>query len=182
MKVGYQATTLDEIARAAGFTKGAVYWHFPNKRALFLATVAESVEANLGTLQALLASTTEAPEKLKEKFGEWIDGIDERESLPTFGAELEIESRGDPEVRAIHQRMIVEHEEKLAVFVERYFNAVGETPTMPPVELSRTLITIFKGFALSRQNRPIDPPSSAMVTRYLLGLPVIPKDKTDGKA
>lgn len=182
LKVGYQATTLDEIARAAGFTKGAVYWHFPNKRALFLATVAESVEANLGTLEALLVSAPKAPDKLKEKFGEWIDGIDERESLPTFGAELEIESRRDPEVRAIHQRMIVEHEEKLAAFVERYFSAVGETPTMAPIELSRTLITVFKGFALSRQNRPVDPPSSALVARHLLGLPMTPKGRMDGQA
>ena len=47
LKIGYQATTLDDVAAAAGFTKGAVYWHFPNKRALFLALVAESVELNL---------------------------------------------------------------------------------------------------------------------------------------
>jgi AcrR family transcriptional regulator len=32
---GYRGATLDSIAARAGFTKGAVYWHFPNKQALF---------------------------------------------------------------------------------------------------------------------------------------------------
>lgn len=182
MKNGYQATTLDEIASAAGFTKGAVYWHFPNKRALFLALVAESVESNLAALEGLVASATADPARLKTMIGEWIDGMDERDSLPAFGADLEIESRRDPEVRAIHQRMIVEHEEKLAAFLHRYFEAIRETPPMSPMELSRALVTIYKGFALSRQNRPIDPPNSAMVVRHLLGLPVIPNDRPDGQA
>lgn len=34
---GYAATTLDQVARAAGVTRGAVYWHFANKAALYQA-------------------------------------------------------------------------------------------------------------------------------------------------
>lgn len=144
--------------------------------------VAESVQANLATLEGLVASATADPEELKARLGEWIDGIDERESLPAFGAELEIESRRDPEVRAIHQRMIIEHEQKLAAFLKRYFAAIGEKPAMPPFELARALVTIYKGFALARQNRAVDPPNSAIVVRHLLRLPAIPNDKMDGQA
>jgi TetR/AcrR family transcriptional regulator, acrAB operon repressor len=32
---GYSATTLDAVARAAGVTRGAVYWHFASKAALY---------------------------------------------------------------------------------------------------------------------------------------------------
>lgn len=32
---GYSATTLDGVAHAAGVTRGAVYWHFANKAALY---------------------------------------------------------------------------------------------------------------------------------------------------
>ncbi len=178
--MGYQSATLDQVAAAAGFTKGAVYWHFPNKRALFLALVAESVESNIGTLEAFLAAAEADLSSLKQKLGEWIDGIDERESLPAFGAELEIESRRDAEIREIHQRMIVQHEQQLGGFLQRYFEAVGETPALPPMELAKALITAFKGFALARQNRLADPPTSAMMVRHLLGLPVVPNDKGHG--
>lgn len=34
---GVSRSTLEEIARAAGVTRGAVYWHFKNKRDLFFA-------------------------------------------------------------------------------------------------------------------------------------------------
>lgn len=32
---GFSSTSVDEIARTAGITKGAIYWHFANKDALF---------------------------------------------------------------------------------------------------------------------------------------------------
>lgn len=38
---GYHGATLDNIATEARVSKGAVYWHFENKRALFLAVVQE---------------------------------------------------------------------------------------------------------------------------------------------
>jgi AcrR family transcriptional regulator len=36
-RLGYAASTIDRIAAEAGLTKGAVYWHFENKKELFLA-------------------------------------------------------------------------------------------------------------------------------------------------
>ena len=32
VRLGYQGATLDGIAAEAGFTKGAVYWHFRTRR------------------------------------------------------------------------------------------------------------------------------------------------------
>ncbi|HTI05821.1 MAG TPA: helix-turn-helix domain-containing protein, partial [Gemmatimonadales bacterium] len=34
---GFELATLDEVALAAGFTKGAIYRHFPSKGAFLLA-------------------------------------------------------------------------------------------------------------------------------------------------
>lgn len=171
LKTGYQGTKLDDVAAAAGFTKGALYWHFPNKQALFLALISDAIGKNLGVLDSFLAMGEQDPGELKRKLGEWIDGIDERETLPTFGVELEIESRVDPSFRAIHQQLVAGHEAALANFLSRYFSLIGETPRMPPAEMAPILITIFKGFALCRQNRPDAPVNSAPAIRILLGLP-----------
>ena len=35
LKKGVSRTSLEEIARAAGMTRGAIYWHFRNKSDLF---------------------------------------------------------------------------------------------------------------------------------------------------
>ena len=36
-EAGYHETRVDEIARRAGLSKGAIYWYFNGKRELFLA-------------------------------------------------------------------------------------------------------------------------------------------------
>lgn len=45
---GYSHTTLEEIARCAGVTRGAVYWHFKDKADLFLG-LKEDVERSTET-------------------------------------------------------------------------------------------------------------------------------------
>ena len=42
LRQGVAATTLEQIAREAGLTRGAVYWHFENKISLFNAMVVRS--------------------------------------------------------------------------------------------------------------------------------------------
>ena len=44
---GFHAATLDEIAAAAGFTKGAIYSNFGSKEELFLALVDQRQQAML---------------------------------------------------------------------------------------------------------------------------------------
>jgi AcrR family transcriptional regulator len=58
---GFSATTIDEIATAAGVAKGAVYHHFPNKTAIFEA-VLEQTSTELAAALASAART--APDVL----------------------------------------------------------------------------------------------------------------------
>ena len=170
LATGYRGATLDSIAARAGFTKGAVYWHFPNKPALFLALVADSIAATASVLEGLLSDHGEDPAAIRAAVAAFADGIDERETLPIFGVELEVESRTNPAFRSLHQDLIDKHEAALALFLGRYFEAVGEEPPMPLGELATTLTSLLKGFALTRQNRPGMPVSSAKAMRILLGL------------
>src|SRR4051794_35658920 len=56
-KRGYAATSLDEVAKRARVTKGALYHHFSGKQALFEAAF-DAVE---GTVKARLAEIVTAP-------------------------------------------------------------------------------------------------------------------------
>jgi len=50
---GYAGTSIDEVVRRAGVTKGALYHHFRDKTALFEAVVAKQVRSMGKTAQAL---------------------------------------------------------------------------------------------------------------------------------
>lgn len=54
---GYSQTTMDEIAAKAGVSKGALYWHFKDKKTLFLAVCEERASA----LEKAMRSALEEP-------------------------------------------------------------------------------------------------------------------------
>ncbi len=56
---GYHAAALDDIAEAAGFTRGAIYSQFAGKEGLFLATVSRHAERRLAAFDAVLHAGTQ---------------------------------------------------------------------------------------------------------------------------
>ena len=46
-KKGYHATTMDDITRESGLTKGGIYWHFKSKWDIFLAMIREHKKVHL---------------------------------------------------------------------------------------------------------------------------------------
>src|SRR4051812_13864279 len=55
---GYRAASLEDIAAAAGVTKGAVYWNFQGKQDLFFALIDERVDQRA---RELMGVTEQAP-------------------------------------------------------------------------------------------------------------------------
>src|SRR2546428_10561294 len=64
-RLGYQGTTIDRIARDAGVTKGAVYYHFRDKEELLFEAVKDPID---GFEQHVLekVKATPAPEALTQ--------------------------------------------------------------------------------------------------------------------
>ncbi len=53
---GYRDAGVDEIAAEAGYSKGAIYWHFADKEELLSALLEERIDAPTRDRVALLAS------------------------------------------------------------------------------------------------------------------------------
>jgi AcrR family transcriptional regulator len=72
---GFAATSVDDLARAARVTTGALYHHFPTKTALF-ETVFEAVHAELMTASAGAArGTTDELDALARGFDAFLDAV-----------------------------------------------------------------------------------------------------------
>lgn len=69
---GYAITSLDRIAEAAGYSKGAVYSNFPGKEAIFLAVLEAETGENLRDLLARLEKASDLPE-IVDILAEWAD-------------------------------------------------------------------------------------------------------------
>src|SRR4051812_50109383 len=58
---GFAAASLDQVAAAAGFTKGAVYSNFRSKDDLFLALMEDEGARRIDTVEAALRATGDLP-------------------------------------------------------------------------------------------------------------------------
>src|SRR5437763_5412142 len=97
---GYREAGVDEIAAEAGYSKGALYWHFSGKDELFLALLEERIDAPMREMVALLASAP--PERdmsleASREFARQLDG--DREALLLEREYWSLAIR-DPQLRA----------------------------------------------------------------------------------
>lgn len=74
---GYTKTTMDEIVKRCGLSKGTLYWYFQNKQELFIATIELAFQDFDEQLTALVHQDTSSAERLRFFFvqaGEFIRG------------------------------------------------------------------------------------------------------------
>jgi len=107
-RYGYQATSIDRIAKAAGVTKGALYYHFKDKEELLF----EAVKKRLGQFERRvagdLALVTDAATALREAARVCLDHAtksNHRRLMVTLMVEaLDTNPRLAAEFRAMMQR------------------------------------------------------------------------------
>src|SRR5947208_7686092 len=79
---GYRDAGVDEIAAEAGYSKGALYWHFSGKQELLLALLEERIDAPVRDMVALLASARPERDMSVEATREFAREVgEEREAL-----------------------------------------------------------------------------------------------------
>jgi AcrR family transcriptional regulator len=72
---GYQSTTMDEIAKEAGFTKPILYQYFESKSTLYQEIVATTGSALIENLMAAVASRDLPREKIEVAFQVYFDMV-----------------------------------------------------------------------------------------------------------
>jgi AcrR family transcriptional regulator len=72
---GFAATSLDEVAKRARVTKGAIYHHFASKRDLFIAVLERQEAKSAGTVLSAGASAPDAWSALVAAFDAFIESI-----------------------------------------------------------------------------------------------------------
>ncbi len=106
---GYDGATMDEIAKVARLTKPMIYYHFKNKKDLYLYLVESHVERFYNRLQDILT----APRTHLEILSMLIDYYEE-----TF--------RTNPEMLQLFQRETVGIGRFLEYLTERYFSKMQQ--------------------------------------------------------
>ena len=81
---GYHPTRMDEIAHAAGLSKGGVYFHFESKREVFETLVEEEYSRSMGFLEGVAGSEAPIAEKLQRLATHYLEYFGQAPEAPRF--------------------------------------------------------------------------------------------------
>ncbi|HKP20151.1 MAG TPA: TetR/AcrR family transcriptional regulator [Thermoleophilaceae bacterium] len=149
---GFHATSIDAVADAAGYTKGAVYSNFASKEDLFLAVYSRRVDRRVEEMNATLASAPtffEGMEKL-------VSGLEQRTDDGWLAVFFEFWAHvlRHPELRdrfAEHHRRGME---PVAATMERVAEERGEQLREDPTKLATARLAMATGLQLERLTQP----------------------------
>jgi AcrR family transcriptional regulator len=164
---GYPDATVDEIAAAAGYSKGAVYWHFEGKDDLFLSLLEERVDRPMKEAMDLLASAPPdrdmAPEATRF-FGDLFGGA--REVLILDHEYWSLAVR-DPKLRARYAKRQRAMRDTFARALEARAEHLG-TPQAAgnAEEIATLLLSIARGLGREKLISPGDVPDHMLGEAY----------------
>ena len=143
---GFLATRVDDIAKRAKLSKGALYFYFASKRELFLALVAEEHENTYSFLHKAEVDGRQAVVKLLDLGQQYLDYFAGLKSPPRFFLMMTEMAVRDDEIReevvAVHQRFTDAATRILAQGMEE-----GSIRRGDPSAMAQMLKAIIDGFA-----------------------------------
>lgn len=152
---GFYAATLDEVAAAAGFTKGAVYSNFKNKEDLFLALLEDAYAREMSALRATIESSDIPPEARIGDFVSLIGG--ELDRVPNMGAlylEFHLYALRNPAARARMNELEQEDIRAIAEILEVEREQRGIEVEEPAERTARIIVALFRGISMMRTANP----------------------------
>ncbi len=152
---GFHAATLDEVAAAAGFTKGAVYSNFKNKEDLFLALLEDAYAREMTALKDAMVGSDIPPEARLGDFVALIRG--ELQRVPNMGAlnlEFQLYALRNPAARARMNELEQEDIDAIAEIITAERQQRGIQDDEPAERTARIIVALFRGIAMMRTADP----------------------------
>jgi AcrR family transcriptional regulator len=153
---GFHAATLDEVAAAAGFTKGAVYSNFKNKEDLFMALLEEAWAREMTALHEALQDSDVPPEERLSDFAQLVRGEIEQmpENWDTLYLEFALYALRNSSARTRLAQLDAENIRAVAEIIEAGRERLGIEPPEPADHVARIIVALFRGIGLMRSLDP----------------------------
>ena len=152
---GYREAGVDEIAAEAGYSKGALYWHFAGKDELLSTLLDERIDAPMREAVGLLATAPPEQDMALEatrQFGQQLR--DARDALLLEREYWSLAIR-DGRLRARYAKRQTELREGMAAALEARARHLG-TPelTLPAEDVARIVMSVIGGLAADELVEP----------------------------
>jgi len=144
---GFDGASLDEIADAAGYTRGAIYRHFANKEDLFFA-VSEAINTEVLDAFAEELDSESGPsiDDNRQAAATWMKALAGNNEIWALNLEFSLYEFRNP---AVQERSAFQRRKNLATvisFMEHYWAEQGIRPKIPIKSITAILLNASDGF------------------------------------
>ena len=155
---GFLAATLDDIASAAGYTKGAIYKHFSTKEDLFLAVSERYWRRYFDNFTEVLADATQVgAHELDEIAERWRQlSRDRGADHAALGHEFTLYLLRNPDARERVAAKRLEAVQALAKFISTGIDRLGGSLLIPPLTFAQVLVATSDSIVLGSQLDSVD--------------------------
>lgn len=155
---GFTPATLDDIARTAGYTKGAIYKHFATKEDLFLAVSDRYWRRYFDNFAEVMASASRVgAHELDEIAERWRAlSLDRGAEQAALGLEFTLYLLRNPEARDRVAQKRAEVVDQLATFIVEGMDRLGASLLIPPLTFAQALVATSDSVVLGSQLDDVD--------------------------
>ena len=159
MRGGFSGTTIDDVARLMGCTKGMIYYHFKNKSELFFAVHRQTITMDLNEARAIIHNGANARARLRAMAYSRINAIIDNlpfQRVTLLGLEMRILGSTTPDDREMLDDLVKMYDEYENMFVEVISDGIEEGEFAPgdPRLLTKPLLGAINWMIMWYRPRP----------------------------
>ena len=161
---GLQRATVDEVAREAGYTKGAFYANFKSKEDLFLTMLDERFAERLDEIERVLDSGAPVEDQARQAGRDFSEYLAADPTWSRLFFEFAVQAMRDEEFR---RELVTRHRRiraRIAQGFEAHADTVGGELPIPAEHVALMSHAMADGFALARILEPEDVPDDMFET------------------
>ncbi|MBB5465893.1 AcrR family transcriptional regulator [Paraburkholderia sp. Clong3] len=159
MKKGFVAASVEDIAAAAGYTRGAFYSNFRSKTELFLELLRRDHEAMQAGLHAIFESAA-SREEMEARVLRYYSSLHRENKRFLLWVEAKLLAVRDGRFRLRFNAFMHEKIEQLSAYVREFSERVGTPMSMAPEQLAIGLMGLCDGvqffYTVDPQNVPAE--------------------------
>ena len=177
---GVARTSLNDIAQAAGVTRGALYWHFKDKAALFNAMMERVTLPLDAEMEGLTDGRGDPLQALRESLLQGLGRIVHDEQTRRVLQIAMQKSEQGPEMALAVERHIAAQQHNLELMqaaIDAAAAARGHTLAQPSIELARGLQAMMQGLVYNWLLSPafdLQTTAGYAIDSYLQGMGLAP--------
>ena len=152
---GFHDASIDEVAAAAGFTKGAVYSNFKNKEDLFIALTEQRWDQQMAAVRrAMSAAGTLGADERADLFRRLTADLRADRDWELLLLEFSVYAARNPRAqRRLAQRYDADCA-ALAPLLDAELHRASRQSPIPPNDLAALFLAFFNGIALKHATNP----------------------------